>query len=57
MNNYIKSQNKINAYASEWERIEKERKVPSVYNKTEFVEYKEFAAKILEQNPERSLFR
>ena len=52
MNNYIKSQNKINAYASEWERIEKERKVPSVYNKTEFVEYKEFAAKILEQNPD-----
>ena len=52
MNNYIKSTIAKNAYAAEWEKLEKNKKIPSVYKKVKFVEYKEFAAKILEQSPE-----
>jgi hypothetical protein len=52
MNKYIKSAVEKNIYATEWEKMEKNKKVPSVYKKIKFVEYKEFAAKILEQSPE-----
>ena len=50
MNKYIKSAIEKNSYAEAWEKIEKNKKIPSVYKKIEFVEYKEFVAKILEQN-------
>ena len=52
MNKYIKSAIEKNTYATEWEKIEKNKKIPSVYKKIKFVEYKEFAEKILEQSPE-----
>ena len=51
-NKYIRSEIENNSYAVEWSNIEKSKKVPSVYRKIKFVEYKEFAAKIIEQNPE-----
>ena len=51
MNKFIKS-NEKNVYAAEWEKLEKERIKPSVYNKIKYVEYKEFVSKILEQNSE-----
>ena len=52
MNKYVKSAIEKNTYAEEWHKVEKNKKIPSVYKKVKFVEYREFAAKILEQSPE-----
>lgn len=43
--------NKNNAFAKEWEKIEKERSKPLNYNKLIQIEYKEFLNKIIEQDP------
>ena len=43
MNKYIKSAIEKNTYATEWEKIEKNKKIPSVYKKIKFVEYKEIS--------------
>ena len=50
-NKYISSKKENNSYAEEWGKIEKIKKIPSVYRKTKLVEHKEFMAKIMEQNP------
>ena len=52
MNKYIKSAIEKNTYAEEWDKVEKNKKIPSVNKKIKFVEYREFMAKIIEQNPE-----
>ena len=50
-NKYIRSAIENKSYAEEWGRIEKIKKIPSVYRKIKFVEHKEFMVKIMEQNP------
>ncbi len=48
---YLRSEIENNSYTSEWKKLENSKKVPSVFRQIKFVEYKEFKAKILEQNP------
>lgn len=48
--NYLKTSNSQNFFAKEWGRLENEQKVPAVYRKLIFVDYQEFASKIIEQD-------
>ena len=41
-NKYISSKKENNSYAEEWSKIEKIKKIPTVYRKIKFVEHKEF---------------
>ena len=51
MNNFIKSSTSNNLYAKEWENLEQNKTIPSIYKKVVFVEYKEFVEKIIKQDP------
>jgi len=50
-NKFIRSKIENNFYVKEWSKIEKAKEIPSVYRDVKFVEYKEFMAKIIEQDP------
>ena len=49
--NYIGSNKGSNLFAKEWSKQEKEKKIPSAYRKLVFVDYKEFASKIVNPDP------
>ncbi len=49
--NYLRSNKDSNLFAKEWSKQEKEKNIPSACRKLVFVDYKEFASKIVKQDP------
>jgi len=47
---YLETTSNQNFFAKEWKRLENKQNFPSVYRKLVFVDYEEFASKIIEQD-------